>query len=93
MTCTEFQNVLPYIIDTDLILEERAHLDSCRVCSDMVADLKHIARSAKCLMSLEEPPARVWHTIRRKLERQELGRTSYETPTFVSTPAVSSIEW
>jgi hypothetical protein len=92
MTCTEFQNVLPYIIDSDLTPEERAHLDSCRACSDVVTDLRHIAQSAKFLISAEEPPARVWHTVRRRLERQEDGCPSYETPTFVSTPTVSSVK-
>ena len=59
MTCTEFHKVLPYIIDSDLTAEEHAHLDSCRVCNDVVADLKHIAQSATRLVSFEEPPARV----------------------------------
>lgn len=53
MTCTEFQEVLPYIIDSDATAEARAHLNSCRVRSDLVADLTHIAQSAKFLMGLE----------------------------------------
>jgi hypothetical protein len=77
MTCTDFQEVLPYIIDSDPTAEEHAHLDSCRACSDVAADLKHIAESATSLLSVEEPPARVWHKIRRRLERQEVGRTSH----------------
>ena len=92
MTCTEFQKVLPHIIDSDLTAEEYAHIESCRVCSNVIADLKHIAQNAKVLASLQEPPARVWHTIRRRLERQEDGCTSHETPTLVFTPAVSSVE-
>jgi hypothetical protein len=52
MTCTEFQEALPYIIDSDATAEARAHLNSCRVCSDLVADVTHIAQSAKFLMGL-----------------------------------------
>ena len=73
MTCTEFHNVLPYIIDSDPTAEEHAHLDSCPVCSDVVTDLKYIAQIAKFLLTFEEPPARVWHTIRQKLERPATG--------------------
>ena len=85
MTCAEFQNVLPYIIDsapssstrsslarTSDTEGEYSHLDSCRVCSDVVADLKHIAQSAKVLVGLEEPSERVWHNIRRKLEHRHI---------------------
>ena len=53
MTCAEFQEVLPYIIDSDATAEAGAHLNSCRVCSDLIADLTHIAQSAKFLMGLE----------------------------------------
>jgi hypothetical protein len=71
MTCMEFQKVLPYMIDSDPTAEEHAHLESCRGCSNVIEDLKHIAQSAKFLASLQEPPARVWHTIRRRLEPKE----------------------
>ena len=90
MTCTEFRKVLPYIIDSDPTAEEHAHLDSCRVCNDVVADLKLIAQS---LLTLEEPPARVWHKLRRRLELKDIGCASHKTPTFLSTSAISSVEW
>jgi len=40
MTCAEFQKVLPYIIDGGGSEEERKHLETCHVCSDLVADLR-----------------------------------------------------
>ncbi len=89
MTCTEFQKVLPYIIDSDLTAEEHVHLESCRVCSNVIADMKHIAQSAKRLVTLQEPPARVWHTIRRRLERQEDVPRNADSRAW----ALSSVEW
>lgn len=72
MTCAEFQKVLPYIIETGGNAEEEQHLRECRVCSDLVADLKYIADQAKLLVPMEEPAPRVWDGIRGSLEREGL---------------------
>jgi hypothetical protein len=72
MTCAEFQKALPYIIDTGGNAEQEAHLRSCPVCSDLVADLKYIADQAKLLVPMEDPPERVWEGIQRGLEREGL---------------------
>lgn len=72
MTCTEFQAVLPEIIDSGGDAEQQAHLDSCTVCSDLVADLKYIAEVAKLLVPMEDPPERVWEKIQGDLEREGL---------------------
>jgi hypothetical protein len=72
MTCAEFQKALPYIFDTGGNAEQEAHLYSCPVCSDLVADLKYIADQAKLLVPMEDPPERVWEGIQRGLEREGL---------------------
>jgi hypothetical protein len=72
MTCIEFQEALPHIIDSGGGPEHKAHLESCPVCSDLVADLKYIAGQAKLLVPMEDPPKRVWNGIRRSLEREGL---------------------
>jgi len=74
MTCAEFQKVLPYIIETGGNAEEEAHLKSCPVCSDLVADLKYIAEQAKLLVPMEEPAPRVWDGIQKALEQEGLVR-------------------
>ena len=76
MTCAEFQRVLPYIIDSGGNTEQRAHLESCPVCGDLVADLKYIAEVAKLLVPMEDPPERVWDRIQRDLEREGLAARS-----------------
>jgi hypothetical protein len=74
MTCAEFQKVLPYIMESGGNPEQEEHLRSCPVCSDLVADLKHIAGQARMLLPLEEPHPRVWLGIREALEQERLIR-------------------
>jgi hypothetical protein len=70
MTCTEFQEFLTDIIAWNPSSEEYAHLNSCRLCINLVTD--QVAAAAKFVLSLEKPPFRVWHNIRRRLDSQEL---------------------
>ncbi len=72
MNCAEFQRVLPYIIETGGNEAEEAHLRSCAVCSDLVADLRYIAEQAKLLVPMEDPDPRVWDGIQKSLEREGL---------------------
>ncbi len=74
MTCAEFQKVLPYIIETGGNAEQEAHLKSCPICSDLVADLKYIAEAAKLLVPMEDPSPRVWNGIEKNLEKEGLVR-------------------
>ena len=76
MTCKEFQNELPYIIDTGGDAEHEEHLKSCPVCADLVADLKYIAEQAKLLVPMEDPNPRVWDGIQRSLEREGLVKSA-----------------
>jgi len=72
MTCAEFQNILPHIIDGGEEQEQREHIESCPVCSDLVADLRHIADCAKLLLPMEDPSPRVWDGIQESLRREGL---------------------
>ncbi len=74
MTCAEFQKVLPYIIDGGGSEEEQKHLETCHVCSDLVADLRYIAEAAKLLVPMEDPNPRVWDNIEREVEREGLAK-------------------
>lgn len=75
MTCFEFQNILPEMIDGEAKGEHAAHLKSCAECSDLVSDLRAIAEGAKLLAGAEEPSPRVWANIQRTLEAEGLIRT------------------
>lgn len=70
MTCAEFQKVLPDIIDGGGNEEQQKHLETCHVCSDLVADLRYIAECAKLLVPMEDPSPRVWNGIQESLQRE-----------------------
>ena len=72
MNCAEFQSGLPYIIDGNGSAEEEEHLRSCKVCADLVQDLRYIAEQAKLLVPMEDPSPRVWNGISKSLEREGL---------------------
>jgi hypothetical protein len=72
MNCAEFQNVLPYIIESGGNAEEEAHLSACPVCSDLVEDLRYIAEQAKLLLPMRDPNPEVWDNIQGSLEREGL---------------------
>ena len=74
MTCGEFQSVLPFIIETGGSATEEEHLKTCKVCSDLVADLRYIAEQAKLLVPIKEPDERVWKEIEKSLEREGLAK-------------------
>ena len=67
MTCAEFQRVLPFIIEAGGNAAEEEHLRSCKVCGDLVADLRYIAEQAKLLVPMEDPSPRVWSRIQKAL--------------------------
>jgi len=72
MTCAEFQKVLPYIIESGGNTEEEAHLASCPVCTDLVADLRYIAEQVKLLLPMRDTSPQVWDNIQGSLEREGL---------------------
>jgi hypothetical protein len=76
MTCADFQKVLPYIIESGGNPEQEAHLKSCPICSDLVADLRYIAEAAKLLVPMEDPSPKVWRGIEKSLEKEGLVRPS-----------------
>ena len=63
MTCVEFQEVLPDIMEGQRNAEHEAHLHSCSVCSGLVSDLNLISEQARFLQASEEPSPRVWNRL------------------------------
>ena len=74
MTCAEFQKALPDIIDGGGGPEEQKHLETCHICSDLVADLRYIAEAAKLLVPMHDPSPRVWNGIEKAIEREGIAR-------------------
>ncbi|HEY7402200.1 MAG TPA: hypothetical protein VIB39_01660 [Candidatus Angelobacter sp.] len=72
MNCQQFQEVLPYIIESGGKPEEEQHLEGCAACSALVEDLRYIAEQAKLLLPMHDPNPRVWNNIEQSLHREGL---------------------
>jgi len=75
MTCKEFQEILPEIIDGGQTTEHEMHWKSCRECSDLVADLTLISKQATILRAADTPSPRVWNSIELALREEGLIRS------------------
>ena len=75
MNCAEFQRDLPFIIDEGGNAEQERHLKECKVCADLVSDLRFIAEQAKLLVPMKDPSPKVWEEIQDSLEREGLVKT------------------
>jgi hypothetical protein len=78
MNCQQFQELLPYIIESGGRDEDEAHLQTCPACASLVQDLRYIAEQAKLLLPMHDPNPRVWNNIEQSLHREGLleGRMS-----------------
>ena len=78
MNCQQFQEVLPYIIESGGGGEDESHLQTCPSCASLVQDLRYIAEQAKLLLPMHDPNPRVWNNIEQSLQREGLleGRMS-----------------
>jgi hypothetical protein len=84
MDCAEVQRILPELIDNQQDGEFGAHLKSCPVCSELVADLQSISSEARQFSSADEPPARVWVRIAAQLREEGIIREPQAQPTPVA---------
>jgi hypothetical protein len=78
MDCKQFQELLPFVIESGGDLEEEEHLRTCTSCASLVQDLRYIAEQAKLLLPMHDPNPRVWTNIERSLQGEGLleGRMS-----------------
>ena len=72
MTCREFQEILPEIMDGGQSIEQEMHWKSCSECSDLVADLTLISQQAVELRAADTPSPRVWNSIEIALREEGL---------------------
>jgi hypothetical protein len=72
MNCQQFQETLPYIIESGGGGEDESHLQECESCAALVQDLRYIAEQAKLLLPMHDPNPRVWNNIEQSLHREGL---------------------
>jgi Putative zinc-finger len=92
MKCSDFQRVLPELLDgaqdDAFQAEVETHLESCTDCSSLVSDLELISREARQLEATEEPPERVWVRIAAELRAEGLVREPDSIPGFAPSRPV-----
>lgn len=94
MNCAEFQEILPEVFDIGRSAEQELHLNSCPVCSGLVAELDLIANEARQLQEVSEPNPRVWASIEIALRQEGIIHEPNLRPTLVpSVPRRWSIGW
>lgn len=74
MTCAEFQEVLPELMEGERSAESAAHLQTCPTCSELVSDLDAMVMESRQLKDAHEPSPRVWLNIESELRREGLIR-------------------
>src|ERR1700743_920284 len=72
MNCQQFQQTLPFIIESGGTGEDESHLQTCPDCASLVQDLRYIAEQAKLLLPMHDPNPRVWNSIEESLQREGL---------------------
>jgi hypothetical protein len=70
MNCQQFQEILPYMIESGGSKSEEEHLRTCQSCAELVRDLRYIAEQAKLLLPMREPSPQVWNNIEQSLQRE-----------------------
>ena len=70
MNCQQFQEVLPYMIESGGSESEEEHLRTCQYCAELVRDLRYIAEQAKLLLPMRDPGPQVWTNIEQSLQRE-----------------------
>ncbi|HWX38370.1 MAG TPA: hypothetical protein VNY09_03960 [Candidatus Sulfotelmatobacter sp.] len=86
MKCEQFERILEQQEDGALPGPALAHLDDCDACRALSADFGAIRDLAIELSAgTEEPPERVWISLRNQLEAEGLIRDTQETPRFAGS--------
>lgn len=71
MTCSEFQDALPELFETQTDLSGHEHLKSCENCAALVRDLQYIASQARLLLPIHDPSPAVWDHIQQAIRQEK----------------------
>ena len=99
MNCQQFQEVLPFIVESGGKPDEEEHLKTCSACTALVQDLLYIAEQAKLLLPMHDPSPRVWNNIEQSLQQEGLlpeGRMSRQghiSNTSTETKSWTTLGW
>jgi hypothetical protein len=86
MQCKDVESVVEQEGLVPLPEEAQAHVSGCRRCQALVADLATIVSVANELPAEVEPPARVWVSLRTRLELEGIIKEPVVAPAGEPTP-------
>jgi hypothetical protein len=86
MECKDVEAVLEQDGLSPLPLEARDHLADCEACRDLLADLSAIVVAAKRIPAEENPPERVWVSLRAQLQAEGIIREPQVAVEAVAAP-------
>jgi hypothetical protein len=70
LTCAAFQAQLPDLIGSGEDASSHPHLQSCELCSALLADLVTIAEAARQLFPIADPPETLWEHIESAIKNE-----------------------
>jgi hypothetical protein len=68
--CNQFMNEIEAWMEGEHSAKAEAHIRSCPTCRGFVEDLNSISQTAPSLAVNDEPPARLWVSLRTQLETE-----------------------
>jgi len=71
MTCSEFQDALPELFESQSDLAGHEHLKNCENCAALVRDLEYIASQARLLLPIQDPSPAVWDHIQQAIRQEK----------------------
>ena len=71
MTCAQFHAQLPDLIGSGENAANHSHVQSCELCSALLADLETIAEAARQLFPAVEPPDELWEHIDSAIKNEK----------------------
>jgi hypothetical protein len=79
MSCRQFQARLPELIGSNANLAADPHLETCGHCRELLADLETIAKAAREIFPVVEPPDELWEQIESAIWSEGGSREPEET--------------
>lgn len=71
LTCQEFQAQLADLIGSGEDVSRHPHLQTCKTCRALLADLETIAEAARQLLPVEQPGEDLWDRIEMAIKLEE----------------------
>jgi len=71
MSCAEFQAQLPELIGSGVDVKAHPHIQNCKLCRALLADLETIAEAARQLFPVVDPPDELWEHIETAIKSEK----------------------